>query len=104
MVDLQSLAAGDLQFVRVEAQLSRDRGVDVGHVAAVFDGDGKVASQSDLLICVRGDRRTGPRLKWKVRPPTAASEFAFADADNDGHGEIVYTGTDGFVHCVGSRR
>ena len=37
-VDLQPLAAGDLQPARVEAELVQDRGVDVGDVVAVLDG------------------------------------------------------------------
>ncbi len=38
VVDLQPLAAGDLQLARVEAELVQDRGVDVGDVVAVLDG------------------------------------------------------------------
>src|SRR5687768_12478898 len=37
-VDLQALVAGDLQLVRVEAELAEHRGVDVGDVVAVLDG------------------------------------------------------------------
>ena len=38
VVDLQPLAAGDLQLARIEAELVQDRGVDVGDVVAVLDG------------------------------------------------------------------
>ena len=27
-----------------------------------------------------------------------------AEADNDGHPDVIYTGTDGYVHCLGRRR
>ena len=37
MVHLESLAAGDLQFVRVEAELVQRSRVDVGDVVAVLD-------------------------------------------------------------------
>jgi hypothetical protein len=75
-------------------------------ICADVDGDQHdefLAAASNLLICVRGDRRTGPRVKWTVGLPTVASELAFADANNDGHPEIIYTGTDGYVHSLGSR-
>ena len=38
VVDLEPFAAGDLELARVEAELVQDRGVDVGHVVAIFDG------------------------------------------------------------------
>jgi hypothetical protein len=75
-------------------------------ICADVDGDRHdefLAAASNLLICVRGDGRTGPRVKWTVGLPTVASELAFADANNDGHPEIIYTGTDGYLHSLGSR-
>jgi hypothetical protein len=76
-------------------------------ICADVDGDQHddfLAAASDLLICVRGDRRAGPRVKWTVRLPTVASELAFSDADSDGHPEIIYTGADGYVHSLGRRQ
>ena len=37
MLDLQSLATGDFQSVRIEAQQVQDRGVDVGDIMSVLD-------------------------------------------------------------------
>jgi hypothetical protein len=33
--------------------------------------------------------------------PAAASQLTIADADNDGFLDILYTGSDGYVHCLG---
>jgi hypothetical protein len=38
VIDLQALAAGHLEPVRVEAQLVQDRGMDVGHIVTLLDG------------------------------------------------------------------
>src|SRR5579883_3552319 len=38
VVDLQPLAAGDLELARIEAELVQDGGVDVGDVVAILDG------------------------------------------------------------------
>src|SRR5438046_1864752 len=38
MIHLEPLATGDLQEVRVEAELVEDGGVDVRHIVAVLDG------------------------------------------------------------------
>ena len=38
VVDLQPLAAGDVEPARVEAQQVQQRGVDVGDVVGVLDG------------------------------------------------------------------
>jgi outer membrane protein assembly factor BamB len=75
-------------------------------ICADVDGDQYdefLAVANNLLICFRADLRSGPRVKWTVRLPTVASELAFADADNDGHAEIIYTGTDGYVRSLGYR-
>ena len=37
MVDVQALAAGDLQLARVEAELVQNSRVDVGDVVAILD-------------------------------------------------------------------
>jgi hypothetical protein len=71
---------------------------------ADIDGDGRdefLTRAGDRLICVRGDRGKGPRLKWSVRLPAVASQLTIADADNDGFLDILYTGSDGYVHCLG---
>ena len=48
-VDLQPLVAGDFEAFVVEAELARDRGVDVGHVVVVLDGIVSVRSLSRIL-------------------------------------------------------
>jgi hypothetical protein len=72
--------------------------------SADIDGDGRdefLTVAGDRLICVRGDRARGPRLKWSVKLPTVASNLTIADADNDGRLDILYTGSDGYLHCLG---
>jgi hypothetical protein len=71
---------------------------------ADIDGDGRdefLTVAGNRLICVRGDRAPGPRLKWSVPLPAAASHLTIADADNDGFLDVLYTGSDGCVHCLG---
>jgi hypothetical protein len=74
---------------------------------ADIDADGSdefLTLTGGQLICLRGDRAEGPRLKWSLRLPTTASELAIADADNDGWLDILYTGTDGYLRCLGADR
>src|SRR5207302_10568629 len=71
---------------------------------ADVDGDGRdefLTRAGNLLVCVRGDRAPGPRLKWSVPLPASPSQLTMADADNDGFLDILYTGSDGYVHCLG---
>jgi hypothetical protein len=64
-------------------------------------GDEFLTVAGNRLICVCGDRGPGPRLKWSVPLPATASQLTIADADNDGFLDILYTGSDGYVHCLG---
>jgi hypothetical protein len=71
---------------------------------ADLDNDGRdefVARSGNGLVCVRADQAAGPRVKWSVSLPAAPSQFTIADADNDGWLDILYTGDDGHVHCLG---
>jgi hypothetical protein len=71
---------------------------------ADIDGDGTdefLTVAGNRLICVRGDQGPGPRLKWSVPLPASASQLTIADTDNDGFLDILYTGSDGYVHCLG---
>ena len=75
-------------------------------IAADVDGDHRdefLAVASNVLLCIRGDRADGPRIKWKVTLPTAASELAFADANNDGQAEVLFTGVDGYLYSFGKQ-
>jgi hypothetical protein len=69
-----------------------------------IDGDGRdefLTVAGTRLICVRGDQAPGPRLKWSVPLPAAASQLTIADADNDGFLDILFTGSDGYIYCLG---
>jgi hypothetical protein len=71
---------------------------------ADLDGDGRdefLARAGNALVCLRGDSAAGPRMKWTVALPAAPSQLTIADADNDGWLDVLYTGSDGFVHCLG---
>ena len=39
-VEVESLAAGNFKSAGIETELAQDRGVNVGHVVAVFNGSG----------------------------------------------------------------
>jgi outer membrane protein assembly factor BamB len=72
--------------------------------SADIDGDGRdefLTVAGTKLICVRGDGAPGPRLMWSVSLPAYPSRLTIADADNDGFVDILYTGSDGYVHCLG---
>jgi hypothetical protein len=84
------------------------KGITPAETAQVYcadiDGDGTdefLTVAGNRLICVRGDQGPGPRLKWSVALPASASQLTIADADNDGFLDVLYTGSDGYVHCLG---
>jgi hypothetical protein len=71
---------------------------------ADIDGDGSdefLTTAGNRLICLRGGRAPGPRLKWSVPLPASPSQLTIADVDNDGWLDILYTGSDGYLHCLG---
>jgi hypothetical protein len=73
-------------------------------ICADIDGDGRddfLTTGGQRLLCIRGDAGPGPRVKWSLPIPSAASDLLVADVDGDGKLDILFTGTDGYLYCVG---
>jgi hypothetical protein len=72
---------------------------------ADLDNDGQeefLTATAQEIVCLKAGSTPGPRIKWRMPLPTAASQPIIADADSDGWLDLLYTGADGCVHILGA--